>query len=108
MCNCVWYNFLHLSIHEFLAACYLKSLDPSEKFQILKQTFFIKRYTNVWNMFIGLQEKVTYKFHQLLTHNHIYETSSKAAKSQMILIMQKLHLLNFSEINKWYLSILLL
>ena len=26
MGGCIWYNFLHLSIHEFLAAYYLKSL----------------------------------------------------------------------------------
>jgi len=39
MDNCVWYNFLHLSIHEFLAAYYLKSLKLCEQFEILKKAF---------------------------------------------------------------------
>ena len=97
MDNCVWYNFLHLSIHEFLAAFYLKSPELSEKFKMLKQTFFIKRYINVWIMFIGLQQNVVHNFHQFLTYSHI-SGASDAAKDQMKLILQKLHFLNFLEI----------
>ena len=89
--NCVWYNFLHLSIHEFLAASYLKSHSPSEQFKILKQTFFIKHYyTNVWKMFVGLQQNVVHNFHHLSIYGE-----SDAAKHQMI---QNLYLLNFFEI----------
>ena len=98
MDNCVWYNFLHLSVHEFLAAYYLKSLKPSEQFQILKSTFFIEHYINVWDMFIGLQHSMTYKFHQFLTYSHVYGASDEA-KDEMKLILQKLDLHHFSEIS---------
>ena len=97
MSKCVWYNFLHLSVHEFLAAYYLKSLKPSEQFQILKNTFFIKHYINVWDMFIGLQENITYNFHQFVTYSYVYGTSDKA-KDEMKLILQKLDLHHFPEL----------
>ena len=97
MCNCVWYNFLHLSIHEFLAAYYLKSLEPHEQFKILKKTFFIKRYTNVWVMIIGLNQNMMCYFHQFLTYGHIH-AASDATEDQIKLILQKLHSLHYSEI----------
>ena len=97
MSKCVWYNFLHLSVHEFLAAYYLKSLKPSEQFQILKNTFFIKHYINVWDMFIGLQESNTYNFHQFLTYSYVLGASDKAM-DEMKLILQKLDLHHFPEI----------
>ena len=96
--NRVWYNFLHMSIHEFLAAFYLnKFLELSEQFKILEQTFWIERYSNVWVMFAGLQQNVVYTVHQPSTYSHIYEASN-AARDQMKLILLKLHLLNFFEI----------
>ena len=94
--NCVWYNFLHLSIHEFLAAYYLKSLNISEQFKILENTFFIKRFFNVWVIFVGLQRKATFDFHQFLTYGHINWVSD-VAKDQTT-ILQDFYLLNFSEI----------
>ena len=94
----VWFNFLHLSVHEFLAAHYLKSLKPSEQFQILKKTFFIKHYINVWDMFIGLQESNTYNFHQFVTYSYVYGASDEA-KDEMTLILQKLDLHHFPEIH---------
>ena len=97
MDNCVWYNFLHLSIHEFLAAFYVKSLNVFEQFKHLKRTFFDQRYFNVWIMFIGLQQVKMYNFHQFLTYSHIYRTSD-AALDEMKLILQKLNLLQLSKI----------
>ena len=93
MDTCVWYNFLHLSIHEFLAAFYLKSLEISEQFKILKQTFFIKRYINVWVIFVGLKKDVVYQFHQC---NRTCGASD-AAKDKMKLVLQKFYLLDFFE-----------
>ena len=101
--NCIWYNFLHLSIHEFLAAYYLKTLEPLEQFKILKRTLFIKRYINAWTMFVGLQHNVTYDFHHSLTYYHIQDTSD-AVKGHVMLLVQKLHLLSFSEIMNFKLN----
>ena len=97
MSKCVWYNFLHLSVHEFLAAYYLRSLKPSEQFQILKNTFFLKHYINVWDMFIGLQQSNTYNFHQFVTYSYVYGASDEA-KYEMTLILQKLDLHHFPVI----------
>ena len=97
MDNCVWYNFLHLSIHEFLAAFYVKSLNVFEQFKHLNRTFFNQRYFNVWIIFIGLQQVKMYNFHQFLTYSHIYRTSD-AALDEMKLILQKLNLLQLSKI----------
>ena len=97
MANCVWYNFLHLSIHEFLTAYYLKSFKISEQFQILKRTLFIKRYTNVWVMFIGMQQNVVCKFYQFLTYIHIHGASDTDIEN-MKLVFQNLYLLHFSNI----------
>ena len=101
--NCIWYNFLHLSIHEFLAAYYLQTLEPCEQFEILKRTLFIKRYINVWSLFIGLQQNVTYHFHHFLTYVYIQEASDPV-KDHVMLLLQKIHLLNFSEIKNFKLK----
>ena len=95
MDNLVWYNFLHLSIHEFLAAYYLKSLNHTEQFQILKQTFFVKRYINVWVMFVGLQQNVTYDSHLCSVYSYSY--TSDAAKDKMKLILQKFNVHYFAR-----------
>ena len=104
MGTCVWYNFLHLSLHEFLAAYHLKLLDPSEQFKILKKTFFIKRYVNVWAMFIGLQQDVAHDFHQFLIYSHIYGASD-TAKDQMKFTLENSNLLHFSEIEIKYIDV---
>ena len=101
--NCIWYNFLHLSIHEFLAAYYLQILEPREQFKILKRTLFIKRYINVWSLFIGLQHDVTYDFHHFLTYSYIQEASD-AVKDHVMSLLQKIHLLNFSELKNFKLK----
>ena len=101
--NCVWYNFLHLSIHEFLAAYYLKTLEPCEQFNILKRTLFIKRYINVWSLFVGLQQNVTYDFHHFITYTYMQEATD-AVKDHVMLLLQKIHMLNFSEIKNFKLK----
>ena len=101
--NCIWYNFLHFSIHEFLAAYYLNTLEPCEQFKILKRTLFIKRYINVWSLFVGLQDNVVYQFHHFLTYLYIQEASD-AVKEHVMLLLQKIHLLHFSEIKKFKLK----
>ena len=101
--NCIWYNFLHLSIHEFLAAYYLNTLEPCEQFKILKRTLFIKRYINVWSLFIGLQHDVTYDFHHFLTYSYIQEASD-TVKDHVMSLLQTIHLLNFSEIKSFKLK----
>ena len=97
--DCVWYNFLHLSIHEFLAAYYFSLLEASKQFQILEQVFFTDGYVNVWVMFVDikLENNETCDFHQFLTYSHICKASG-TVKNQLKLILQKLDSVWFSEI----------
>ena len=93
--SCVWYNFLHSSIHEFLAGYYLNSLQGSEQFGRLKNTFFLKQYTNVWVMFIGLQ-KCTCDFHHFTMYTHMHGASDTSL-DQMKALLHKLFLPSFTE-----------
>ena len=56
--NCISYNFLHLSIQEFLAAYYICSHKPCMQFSLLKNTFYLKKYLNVWIMHGNLNKHV--------------------------------------------------
>ena len=48
------YNFLHLSIQEFLAAWYISSLWFWHQKEILQRLFWSTRYFNTWIMYMGL------------------------------------------------------
>ena len=66
--NCYSYNFLHLSIQEFLAAFYINSLEASDQFKLLKRTFFVKKYTNTWTLFAGLNKSKMTEFFEYLIY----------------------------------------
>ena len=50
------FSFLHLSIHEYLAAYYLSSIDQCEQFKELENTFLNEMYQETWNMFISMNK----------------------------------------------------
>ena len=50
------FNFLHLSIHEYLAAYHISSVDKCRQFTELKNTFFNEMYHGTWNMFIDMNK----------------------------------------------------
>ena len=54
--SCV-FNFLHLSIHEYLAAYYISSIDQSMQFNELQNTFLDETYQEAWNIFIAINKK---------------------------------------------------
>ena len=51
------YNFLHLSIQEYLAAYYISTLGINQQLNILKKYFFNEKYLNMWIMYTGVCEK---------------------------------------------------
>ena len=51
------FNFLHLSIHEYLAAYYISCIDQCSQFNELNTTFFIESYKYTWIKFIALNRK---------------------------------------------------
>ena len=50
------FNFLHLSIHEYLAAYYISSVNQSSQFNELKNAFLSELYQGTWNMFIDMNK----------------------------------------------------
>ena len=55
--DCTSYNFLHLSIQEYLAALYITRLNTNQQIDILKKCFFDEKYLNMWIMYGGLSEE---------------------------------------------------
>ena len=60
--NSYAFNFLHLSIHEYLAAYYISSIDQSRQFNELENTFLDGIYQEAWSMFIAMNKKATLIF----------------------------------------------
>jgi len=47
------FNFLHLTMQEYLAALHVSKLPNNEQLSMLKQTFWNGFYQNMWIMYIG-------------------------------------------------------
>ena len=76
----VSYNFLHLSIQEYLAAIHVSSLSFFQQKKILQKTFWIDRYFNMWIMYMGLTEGKSNAFKYILSNGvikFIYNQFSK-------------------------------
>ena len=84
--KCVYYNFLHLAIQEFLAAYHIDSLDISDQFQLLKSTYFIDSYIQVWIMFIQMNKSNVRTFHQFKTYIHTLGSSNEIEHNAMSMI----------------------
>ena len=56
------FNFLHLSIQEYLAGYYISSIDQCGQFEELENTFLNKMYHGTWNMFISMHKKAWLRF----------------------------------------------
>ena len=54
--ECISYNFLHLSIQEYLAAYYITTLNTNRQINILRNYFFVGKYLNMWIMYTGLSK----------------------------------------------------
>ena len=75
--TCVTYNFLHLSIQEFLAAFYINSLNPSNQFELLRDTLFGEKYTNTWHMFTCLRKCAMFKINKYFVYVEILHSDLK-------------------------------
>jgi len=91
--KCIYYNFLHLSIQEFLAAYYIDSLDISEQFQLLKSTFFVDSYIQTWVIFVQMNKSAVWRFHQFKTYSHTLGATSGDECN----VMSMINGLNLSE-----------
>ena len=75
--DCVSYNFLHLSIQEYLAAYYITTLNTNQQIVILRNCFFVEKYLKMWIMYSGLSERPLALMHFLSGNNTLIFTLSR-------------------------------
>ena len=61
------FNFLHLSVQEFLAANHITTLTPDEELSILKQYFWSDSHSNTFTIYITLTKGQRPAFRKLLS-----------------------------------------
>ena len=61
------FNFLHLSIQEFLAANHITTLTPNEELSILNEYFWTDRHSNMFTMYINLTKGQRSSFRKFLS-----------------------------------------
>ena len=61
------FNFLHLSVQEFLSAHYITTLTPDEELSILNEYFWTDRHSNMFTMYINLTNAQRYSFSKFLS-----------------------------------------
>ena len=75
------FNFLHLSIHEYLAAYYISSIDQCRQFIELENTFLNEMYQETWNMFIAMNKNkktwLNFQNYSVYSKDIHYESLSK-------------------------------
>ena len=74
--SCV-FNFLHLSIHEYLAAHHLCSIDPCKQFIELENTFLNTLYQETWYLFIAMNKNtINFQHYSIYCDNAYYKCLS--------------------------------
>ena len=67
--ECYSYKFLHIAVQEFLATYYINSLNPNLKFDLLKKTFFVKKYADTGLLFVkNSGANVMFEFFEYMIH----------------------------------------
>ena len=61
------FNFLHLSLQEFLAANYITTLTPHEELSILEKYFWQRSHSNMFTIYISLTKGQRSSFRKFLT-----------------------------------------
>ena len=69
------FHFLHYSIQEYMAACYIASLPTNELLLLLQETFWNPRYFNTWVMYVGITAGRHRAFTHFLSGNRLQMTS---------------------------------
>ena len=84
-------NFLHYSVQEFLAANYITSLNAFQLGVILRETFWVGKYFNMWIMYIGLSGGKALAFRHFLSGNRslLYSWISRTDTLSRQLLLDK-------------------
>ena len=84
-------NFLHYSVQEFLAAFHVANLNAFQQGTILRETFWIGKYFNMWIMYVGLTEGKVIAFKHFLSGNRslLYSWISRTENISKQLLLDK-------------------
>ena len=63
----ITFNFLHLSLQEFLAANYITTLTPDEELSILEEYFWRGSHSNMFTIYITLTKGQSFSFRKFLS-----------------------------------------
>ena len=69
------FNFAHSSVQEYLAAYYIQYLPDDRELDLLRDTFWDKRYLNTWIIYVGLTQGRSFAFKHFLSGNQFSFTS---------------------------------
>ena len=95
-----YYNFVHSSIQEYLAAYYISSVELHTQFHLLKSTFFVGRYLTTWNMFAQMKRSNMIDCKQVLVYSNMQKTSEEMKSKLLIKNVFKMpHTFDFTDIS---------
>ena len=78
------YNFLHLSIQEYLAAHYVANLPADEELRIIENKFWSKSHLNMFSMYVTITKGQQPSFkHFLCSGNNAIAISEKFLNNQL-------------------------
>ena len=107
--DCVTYNFIHLTVQEFLCAVYMLTLSPVEQYHLLKEYF--DSYPNIMLLYCGLTKleyhlvvysKLTTRYSTVTSVNCLYEgkhnTSPHEPPCSFVLDMSHITLMPYNYV----------
>ena len=68
------YNFLHLTIQEYLAAWHLSKLDMIKINSVYHKYFWEHRFFNVWVLYVGITKAQNISFKHFISGNTFWQT----------------------------------
>ena len=106
------FSFLHLSIHEYLAAYYLNCIDQYGQFKELETTFLNEMYQETWNMFVTMNKDTWFSVQNYFIYcKDMYRESlshwiSNIKSSFLESFLELYDILNFNAISKEVVQVL--
>ena len=67
----VIFQFLHLSIQEYMAAYHISTLPHKKQIALLKKTFWDQHYYNTWTIYVGITGAASFALKHFLSGNTI-------------------------------------
>ena len=67
----LFFNFLHYSVQELLAAYHISLMSLTWQIKLLKETFWNSRYFNTWIMYVALTKDQPFAFKHFLSGNKL-------------------------------------